>query len=1064
MPLTLYKSSAGSGKTYALVKEYIKLCITSNIDYSYRQILVITFTNKASSEMKQRVLQAIRQLAAENSSQTSVLMKDLSHEMGVPPHEIVFQCQKLIALLLHHYADFSITTIDKFTYKIIKSFSFDLELPWYFEVSLEDDDIIDISLEELFENASQSGWLKNIMTRFLQSNLSQDKDWNISDVLRKFSRKLLSEDAFFFLDQKNIENVDDFQQIEKLIFQKKDQFIFTAKSILSEYLKVNDAYGIDAAWFKKGTLRDYVDKWVRFVKQNEANSFEELDPNKILMECSEEGSFYTKKLPEFQKKIMDRAFEEHKAIFHQLIQLKEDQGPVFVLCQLVQDNLFPVLLLSEIRRSQQKAIHKQNQIHISDFNKKIATILKEEPAAYIYERIGTKYHHFLMDEFQDTSKLQWNNLIPLLSDSIASGRANFIVGDAKQAIYRWRGGEVRQFVELPQNPFYHQWRHINPTTLLKDFEVNFPVKQLDTNYRSCREVVNFNNELFEKMKPFLPSRIQEIFEAQIQKIRPDKQGGYVCLKNIKQDPEQELYAIDDSGASMLLNQLTDIQDIILNSLTQGYYYQDICILSRNNKELRVCADFLMHQGIPVVSSESLLLKNSPQVKLLVSFFAWDLQSSKYRLFRLLKGLKLFGFITEHDVLEIIKSPESLMSILFEKFGFEASYFSSINTYEKLEYLIKIFGFDRPENPFLHSFLDMAYSFFYKKTGTDLDFLAYWEKQKDKKSLNLTEGSNAVQLMTIHKSKGLEFPVVIITDINWDMEPNKTGQYFWVPTKDTLFKDMPFMLLPYKKDLLNTHYRHLYEQEKEQVLLDNVNLLYVALTRASECLYAFSVYREKKELKQWELHHYVMASLCNDPLGGASSDIFEFGVKTVSLSTEKQQQPESSESYLYASNWRTKVAISFSFERDAYIEKTKQGNLIHQLLSKIYTKEDVEKTLENFIQKGILLPDQKSYYKKLLYQILEHAALSIWFDPLLTSYNERNILLANGEVLRPDRWVVADKQIILIDYKTGIRDLAHLSQMSNYLAQFKILYPQYMLKGLLVYIQEHEIDIQEVGLC
>lgn len=1048
--LTVYKSSAGSGKTYTLVKEYIKLCINPKYPHTFRNILAITFTNKATAEMKERVVKTLKAIARnEEPEKYKPLIRDLEQELQIPAHEITYLCGDVVSKLLHNYSDFTILTIDKFTYKIIKAFAFDLNLPLHFDVSLDDEDMIELAVDELLQSSTQNPWLKKILVQFIEHNTASERGWDIEQTLRDFAKKMMSEEAFFHLREARELSWDDFQSLQKKLDEWKQTMLDSLQQHKHQYETLLQQYHIDYEWFKANTIPGQIKKIDRLIQDPFGTEYKDILPTQTFLGCIETGIWYAKSLPQVHQKTMDDCAGVWVDWAKTLQDSLKQHQHYFVLAKLLQKTLFPTILLQAIKKQQDDMIKSSHQVHISEFNKKIADILKHDPVAYIYERLGSKYVHFLMDEFQDTSQLQWNNIIPLLEESISNGHANFIVGDAKQAIYRWRGGEVSQFVNLPDQPFLERM-YSKKTTPEAELKSLFPVRFLDYNYRSHDVVVHFNNQLFEALKGILSPEHQNIYQNHAQNTLNTKSGGRVEfaafeIKKVSSDEEDE--------PSPLFEQ---VFEKIETSLTQGYSYGDICVLSRNNKELRLYSEFLMSKNIPIVSSESLLLSASPHVAFVIAFLDWDQKKTSQKTIALLYLMRKMNLVQEHDFPTFIHQPETLTQYLIDQLRFQEVHFQTLGVYEKLEYLVVLFNLHKQEDAFIHGLLDLAHGFSIQNGNSERAFLEYWDTQKDKKSLQLSGSSNAVQLMTIHKSKGLEFPVLILTDANWNLG-GKSTQYFWVKPEEPELDKLSYMLLPDQKELIYTRYGHLRAQEEQRVLMDNINLLYVALTRASECLYVFSSYNAKKRV----LHDHLVNALQSMDPAYTVDWVWEQGsIPSQTPKAKLHQNTESEMHYQYHQAWRDQLSVSFEYEKYGYEQKTHEGNLLHDMLAGIYEEADITPQVRYFVLKGLIQAENTMYYTQLLQEIVGHPELKSFFNKNLTIYNERDIFISPGTRIRPDKLVLFGQKAVILDYKTGVPLPEHEYQIAEYCTQISLI-KDMQAEGFLVYIGQNKLKIVPV---
>ncbi len=1054
--LTIYRSSAGSGKTYTLVKEYLLLILKNDASYSYKNILAITFTNKATSEMKSRILLALKELSKSlvETDKYYDLKRELCVVLEVEDTTLSNRAERVLWHILHHYSDFAISTIDKFTFKIVKSFSYDLDLPLHFEIELDDEAIIELCLDALFKEAGTNPWLTKLLLEFLKSNTLVEKNWKIDQIMKEFAHKILDEDAHLFLNTEAEIGEQEFQAILKNIRDKKKEFadalllpIQSLEQLLQQHQIQNDWF----AYSTKSGLPAYLRKVKAKINSNIFTKFADFLLNTHARVGIDKGKWYSNTLDGSSKAKMDVVHDDINRYLQSIQEILEKHKHDAIICSLLDATLYPVVLLNEIKKFSHQIMNELHQVHISEFNKRISEIIMKEPVPYIYERIGEKYKHFLMDEFQDTSKLQWQNLLPLVEDSIANGKKNLVVGDGKQAIYRWRGGEVEQFMNLPHDPFKKQY-----VASAEEWDMHFQTLTLNQNYRSKREIIEFNNYFFEHLALSLSERWAPIYFEQKQQFKEDNTGGYIEIKYlVNEKKEAETEELED--ASFI--DYDYIVQIIRDCVADGYAWKDIAILARNNKTLQNISQVLIEENIPIVSSESLLLSSSPEILTMVSFLRWlNRKESSENQAKLLSNLYKNKLVQADQLLNLVNKPDEIELFIERQFGISESEWAHFSLYELVENLIFYLKFNAKESAFIQSFLDIIYAFQSKKQNSVYDFLDYWERKKHKLVVAVSEDSDAVQLLTIHKSKGLEFPVVIIPNINGKLNNLNHKKYFWEKPTEPYLQGLPFMLLPNTKDLKETRYGDLYRAEEEKNVLDHFNLLYVAFTRAADRLYAFSVVA-KMELnakdENTQLHHFYSPFLWNNAAWNAEQATWIQGQKIKITRKEEKISENTVPVYSYNAPWREKIQLNLEnkkFKKSAGLD---YGNKMHALLANIYSKEDIAGVVHRYFLKGILNTEEVKNIGLVLEEILSIPSIAPYYAPDIRVENEREILLETAEIVRPDRVVNTPEAWVIIDYKTGQKKEEHQKQLDFY-AQILQEVEFKPAKKILIYIETKEV--------
>ncbi|HET6991381.1 MAG TPA: 3'-5' exonuclease, partial [Bacteroidia bacterium] len=484
---------------------------------------------------------------------------------------------------------------------------------------------------------------------------------------------------------------------------------------------------------------------------------------------------------------------ELESCWNQLEQIRETEYPVYVFRGLLRKNIYSIAVLNELEKIIFSFRADQNILHISEFNKIISRVVFAEPVPFIYERLGEKYANYLIDEFQDTSIVQWQNLLPLVENSLAGNNFNMLVGDGKQAIYRWRGGEVEQFARLP----YLSSHTDNPLIRERELSLvrNHTEKHLAKNWRSKKEIVEFNNTFFRSLSAQLSDESKLIYDRLEQEYKPDNAGGYVRIEALEPDADDKMQIFIDRTIATI-NELRK----------EDWAYSEIAILCRRKIEGSEIATALLKSGVPVLSSESLLLKYSPLVSFMVSLLRCiDHPADELASAQVLEYLVSTKKINKHlhECLKEFSESSNDLSAVLKKHNiiFDGLRFARLPIYQRCEELISCFGLGDETDSYLLFFLDEILNYTNSRSKDKIDFFEWWEDRSREASIVVPEGMDAVTVMTIHKSKGLEFPVVIFPFANWEIAARKTEK--WVQFNDPEIPQLKTALISLTKELLNT---------------------------------------------------------------------------------------------------------------------------------------------------------------------------------------------------------------------------------------------------------------------
>jgi ATP-dependent exoDNAse (exonuclease V) beta subunit len=1039
----VYNASAGSGKTFTLVKEYLKILLQTSDAKRFQQILAVTFTNKAAAEMKERVINNLRAFAkADILLHKTEMFQQLEEELSIADKTLHQRAEKVLQNILYNYSAFNITTIDSFTHRLIRSFAFDLGLSLNFDVEMDAKSLLNEAVEALIAKIGEDKELTKVLIDFSLQKANEDKSWDITRELNEIAQILLNENDNAQVQKIQERPIQDFIDLKTKLNKKQKNIEQQFAEIGKEGLNIIDNVDIE---YKDFYYSQFPKHFQNLCEQPDKLIF---DSTKGLAKSIQNDLFYTKGKPEEVKMAIDSIVNPLLELYHTSEGLYQE----YTLNKLFLSSLIPLAVLSNINKSLDTLKEEKNVRLNAEFNQLISENLQEQPAPFIYERIGEKFKHYFIDEMQDTSILQWQNMIPLITNALSQeGTSLLLVGDTKQSIYRWRGSEPDQFLKL---------------TNKEDSKINNPffipkqLQPLDTNYRSYSEVIDFNNGFFQHLAQFFNKQeYADIYINENQQKQNDKKGGYVQLFFI----EEGLKKADEKALAYAEKVLQ-----IIKSVEGDFNLNEICVLTRTRKQGVNIADFLIDNEVDIISSETLLLQNSEKVIFIIELLTY-LQNNEDKEAK----LNILYFLHENLQLTIDKHTffQRLLDLNIESFfkelknyeiDFDTAYFSQLSLYENVEYIIRSFSFNNSSDAYIQFFLDEVLQFSLKKSTDIVVFLEFWETKKESLSIVVPEEKNAVRIMTIHKAKGLEFPVVIYPfDLDIYREQNPK---VWYPiAKPEDFNDFDSLLISYNKslELSGETGKEIYQAHRNELELDNFNLLYVALTRAVEQLYIIGepkkVDDSLKTSSQFFIHYLQSIGQWNDDQYN-----YSFGFQK-RLSTKSRSDKNSYElSTLISTSWQSHtiaiVANSLLLWDDR--DSIAYGNLIHELLSHIKTIDDIEGTIETYITTGTITIDQAKELQKLLIKIVTHANLKSYYQQNSIVYNEREILTTMNEIIIPDRLVINDKnEAVIIDYKTGKPDRKYYHQLNNYAQSIEQLGYK-VTKKLLVYIGE-VIVVEEV---
>lgn len=1071
--LKVYKSSAGSGKTTTLTLEYLKL--TLGKPEAYKHILALTFTNKAAQEMKDRILDFLGQLIQlklqkDDPYFLETLLQEIPKYKSALDSKGMLEARRMIqndALILHknlihNYSEYAVSTLDSFTNRIIRSFSHDLGLSFNYQVELNADQMLKDAVEELVSRIDHKEELiTKILTRYSQQKIDNERSRNIVNDLKDRAKSLLNDVEEEFLKPLRALDLEEMSSIQKQLEAQVKSFEKQLQQFGQEFIELCKRSHIEPSMLYYGSSSIYP----YFTRFSELN-FTYLEPNTRTITIIEEDKWTAGKTSPADKSNIESKAEEIKAIYRKTQAFIEESKSDYFLKKEVFAGIYPFMVLMELEKILNQMKVDQQMIHISDFNKIISEKIANESAPYIYERIGNKYHHFLLDEFQDTSVIQWHNLLPLVENSLSENHFNLIVGDAKQSIYRWRGSDVEQFSHFPKLTNIGE----DPFMVAREQQLYRAYEEihLSTNYRTGEKIVQFNNQLFQFIidHAFLPESQADVYADLIQK--PQSKKDLTSSVEIHQMDIKEISGTEDKN----LAYIERTYEIILQCLAQGFQLKDIVVLARKNDFLIQVAHYLLSKGINVISSESLHVDTSPQVQFLVSIIHY-LYQPKESLYQseILKYLSRQEYINASysDYLLNLNSSDELKDLWADlDIKFDKEELLKLEAYEALERICGIFSMDK-NNALLHFFLEAAFIFTQENHQSLADFNEWWTINAYDYKLEVPEEWDAVKLMSFHKSKGLEFPVVINHFAQAHLR-TRPGQEIWLHPD---FKDFPQLKsFPFKlSSLEGTRFEPYKTKEDDLGKLDELNIFYVAMTRPEQKLYLLvDKYEPPKNSNSTSnifrfdqiLEEFIVQTAPKQLI----ENVYIFGDDNVEKQLKKHDESTDSISIGINSqtnvNWRNSIALALDTEEaKTALSSAQWGQKVHAVLSEIESEEDIDFVLSRMIYKSWIATEERDDIEVIVKRVIEHPLLQQFYHRGLGNYSEREMYSEEGKKYRPDKMIELAEQFIIIDYKTGKKQKKDEKQVLNY-CQMVEKYAGKPSKGYLVYIHDI-VEVVEISV-
>ncbi|MEM7361528.1 MAG: UvrD-helicase domain-containing protein [Bacteroidota bacterium] len=1044
--LHLIRASAGAGKTHRLVYIYLQHILATPTHIP--DIIVLSFTNKATQELKARILTHLHDLAAEKMTSMAI---DLQKSLDCDRATLTEQARQALDYLLKRYDHLAVHTIDAFFQDLLRTFTYELNIPSNYQLLLEQDQLLSHCLTELLQQLPQNPGLQKTLTELALQKIEQGKTWHFNEEIKKWGYDLLAtwQDPSSPNDLVEQDTSPKALSVLPKLYQRssifRDNMRLKAKNILY-HIKKEQLEAKDFAWGEKGII-GFLEKV--------ANKKKISPPSTRTLQASLDSSVWVSKKSPRRDEILALVEETLQPLLTTLLALYTDEYAHYTTSQTLLSLRHRLLTTQKMAKLIQQYAHTHETVLIHNLPQYIRKIVAEDHAPFLYAKTGRKPQHFLIDESQDLSTAQWYGLAPFIRELVSQQKKNYLVGDAKQAIYRWRGG--------------------NPQLLLQQIEEeidsqNVEKTNLPYNWRSRPAIVHFNNAFFYKAAQLMTTYLQEqIFPdnnvnlpalkkeiAQIQQVYAHTKQKVASIHNGSVQGYVHVSFISSNTGS---NQWKDIAiqrtiQTIETLQETGYSLNDITLLVRNHTEVRILLEALLkhaksnqakqHLRYDAIANSALSLSEDLHISLLLTVLRSLQHPNDPVIYAALQhGLKHYAptFKLPSETLQTVRSYPCLTTQVYE--------------------LIQRLGLqERASEAHLNAFKEIVYTFSLQRENSLSDFLRWWDEYGCQQSAPIPSNKEALKIMTIHQSKGLTFKAVILPFCHWHLDhiPSHPPM-IWGDSEEEPFHELGKVPLTYTSQLQDTYYATSYFQEKWQQYLEQLNLLYVAFTRASNLFYVFTPYKPSKKLTTTSNLLTQLLITPQDPENPLQQEgkwdsttlTWEAGVLTSPVQARTQstqplhpkRDPVPTEPTLFKKILR-------------HVQQPHhKGIWWHELLSQIITLDDVVPLLYRYVKKQRINQRQAKYLQTYFKELFQNEQLRYWFSSDWEVHTERTVMLPSGELWRPDRIMIQKKKAIVLDYKMAKHLPEHHEQVRIYLNMMTQLGYE-SVQGYLLYLHRKKL--------
>ncbi len=1082
------KASAGSGKTHRLTGEYLRLLYSK--PNNYRHILAVTFTNKATEEMKSRIVEELFNLM---QGKKSDYLEQLSKEFHLQEKDVRARARTILESILHDYSSFSISTIDRFFQQTMRAFTREIGLIGGYNVEVDDaaflSEVIDTMLFELdkSENKELAEWILD----FMKSRIENSKGWSIREEVEELGKQIFNEKykSLPLSDKEKIHNKNHLKEYRETLEIIVRNFETELVRIGKKGLQIMQQNGLDFADFKGKSKSPFshFKLWAERIVKQPTDTFKKLADNidEWVKQDKNTPSEIVSAIQSAYSDGFNNAVKEAIALFENAIPYNSAKS--------VLTFFYTLGILNDIQERLQLIQQEQNILFLSDTTELLNKIIADSDSPFIYEKTGTRYTNYMIDEFQDTSTMQWNNFRSLIRESLDNNNVNLLVGDVKQSIYRWRNSD---------------WRLLEEKVADDLNKKNIHQHVLNTNWRSDANIIRFNNTIFDATAHLLQNNFNTSldsipdgdFKNSISRKITDAYAQvqqYVPTKKCNDQGKVEITFLDDSdkennwkskALELLPRQIEQLQQ-------EGFRLKDIAILVRYNHEAVTIAEFLLayQEANPnskyrydIISNEALVIANAQSVKAIISLLRWATNQKD----RTKKTIAVYEFYRFHKG---ISPDEALKSFLDgdtepefpEEITPHLNELLRLPLYELIESFFALSKevISEKENAYVQAFLDIILKYSTQSISNIADFLNWWDEKGHKKTIFLPDDQDAIRIVSIHKSKGLAFGVVLMPFVDWKIDHNSNHtEIIWCRPDLEPFNQLSVVPVKYQQNLIDTIFSEDYLEEKIFTYIDNLNLLYVAFTRAKYRLSIFTPMYKKKT--------YSLTGI---------ADLLWFGIaKSKNILPDISEQQIQLADYLTESEKEAHFSIGESNKTNSSIDKPNElpaknaerdpkwqsipfdnrlklrfnsigffnengnrdyGTLMHDLISKVQTIADIPHAVERKIISGELPESNRQEVIDELKQLLSINEVSNWYSGNYSILNEVQVLHPKFSFSRPDRVMIGNNRVIVVDYKFGdVQEEKYKKQVSRYMQYIREMgyenvfgYVFYVKQGILVKI-------------
>ena len=1074
--LLVYKASAGSGKTFTLAVQYIRQLIED--PYSYRRILAVTFTNKATTEMKERILSQLYGIATSLKSSDGYL-KEIMKTSDKSVDEIRKAADTALKNIIHDYSRFRIETIDSFFQSVMRNLARELELGANMTIELNNGDVLSDAVDSMIEKLDRMSPTLYWLLEYIEERIADDKRWNVSSEIKGFGRNIFDE-AYIEKGVTLREKLKDTKfipQYRKKLQEKRESILDTMKGFSEHFQEILKANGLNPTDLKNGArgIGSYFNKIASGKLSDDVR-------NTTVDKCLEGAENWTTKTSPYKETIISLANQVLIQVLNDAENTRMTSNKVLNSCDMSLRYLNNLQLLMRIDSEVREQNLNHNRFLLSDTNALLHSIIREGDASFVYEKIGTTIDTVMIDEFQDTSRMQWENFHLLLEESLAQKEGSMIVGDIKQSIYRWRNGDWKILAGLDKD---------------RSFRLNS--KTLDTNWRSEANIIAFNNDIFTSACKVLNERYKadegeectqllDAYSDVRQKTSKETKEGYIKLSFLK-NSEEHPYA--DTTMELLAEEVDSL-------VKKGVRVNDIAILVRKNKSIPAIADYFdKNTPYRVVSDEAFRLDASLAVCMLIDGLRYISEPTD-RIACARLAVAYQKEILKKDVDYNTVLLNSVEDYLPAEFRLMLPEMSPMPLYELLEKLFIIFRMDMIEeqDAYLCAFYDAVTEYMQNNSSELTSFLTYWNETLYAKTIPSGEISG-IRILSIHKSKGLEYHTVLLPFCDWKMENETNNHMLWCKINEADADKEPFCELDltpvnYSSAMAESYFSDSYREERLQLWVDNLNLLYVAFTRACKNLIVWCK-DEQKDTVSRLLRESIdcmkdIKMTCNMPEPDEEEEedkeendepiIYEYG--EICISGEKKKSDSTNRLVAVPEAVNVKIEsleteIDFKQsnrsadfirgdedeEESLRSQYIRQGQLLHTLFASIDTREDLPSAIERLLFEGVIESAEKAEeIRKVAERALNLKEVKDWYSGEWTLYNECSIIYndENGKMLtrRPDRVMMKDDEVVVVDFKFGKKKPEYATQVREYM--FLLSEMGYTdIKGYIWYVYSGELE-------